>query len=101
MKQIIPDSWKQELNAFKEKTEAFYAGELDKNSYKGFSGKYGSYAQKGGKAHMLRLRMTAGRLTKEKMAFAADAIRKRSASPAFCTMSLKMNSAIGDLQIFP
>ncbi|MCI7795425.1 MAG: nitrite/sulfite reductase [Lachnospiraceae bacterium] len=78
MKQIIPDSWKQELNAFKEKTEAFYAGELDKNSYKGFSGKYGSYAQKGGKAHMLRLRMTAGRLTKEKMAFAADAIRNHS-----------------------
>ncbi len=32
---------------------------------------------------------------------AADAIRKRSASPAFCTMSLKMNSAIGDLQILP
>lgn len=75
MKQISPDSWKQELPAFREKTEEFSAGALDKMAYKGFSGKYGSYAQRGGKAHMLRLRMTAGRLTKEKMAFAVDAVR--------------------------
>ena len=33
---------------------------MDKGSYKGFSGRYGSYAQKGGAASMLRLRMTAG-----------------------------------------
>ena len=75
MNKISTDSWKQELPMFREKTEAFYAGELDKNAYKGFSGKFGSYAQKGGTAHMLRLRMTAGRLTKEKMAFVADAVQ--------------------------
>lgn len=75
MKTIDPQTWKQDLPAFKEKTEAFYAGELDKGSYKGFSGLYGSYAQKGGKASMLRLRMTAGRVTKEKLAFVADMIR--------------------------
>lgn len=69
-------SWKQYLPEFNKKTAAFYAGELSKAEYKGFSGLYGSYAQKGGQASMLRLRMTAGRVTKEKLAFVADAIRK-------------------------
>ena len=48
---------------------------MDKGSYKGFSGRYGSYAQKGGAASMLRLRMTAGCVSKEKLAFIAKAIR--------------------------
>lgn len=76
MKTVAPETWKRELGAFKEKTEAFYAGELSKGDYKGFSGLYGSYAQKGGQASMLRLRMTAGRVTKEKLLFVAEAIRK-------------------------
>lgn len=69
-------SWKKYLPEFKEKTAAFYAGELSKAEYKGFSGLYGSYAQKGGQASMLRLRMPAGRVTKEKLAFVAETIRK-------------------------
>ena len=68
--------WKEYLPEFNEKTAAFYAGNLSKNDYKGFSGFYGSYAQRGGKASMLRLRMPAGKVTKEKLKFAADAIRK-------------------------
>jgi len=76
MNVIDTQTWKEDLAVFKEKTEAFYAGELDKGSYKGFSGLYGSYAQKGGKASMLRLRMTAGRVTKEKLAYTVEAIRK-------------------------
>ena len=70
---INPELWKQDLPDFKEKTDAFYRGEVPKNQYKGFSGFYGSYAQKGGKASMLRLRMTAGRVTKEKM----DALKEK------------------------
>lgn len=76
MKTVDPQVWKQDLPAFAEKTRAFYAGELDKNAYKGFSGYYGSYAQKGGSASMLRLRMPAGRVTKEKLAFVADVLRR-------------------------
>lgn len=76
MNKIDTQSWKEGIQEFREKTEAFYAGELSKGDYKGFSGFYGSYAQKGGKASMLRLRMTAGRVTKEKLAFVADSIRK-------------------------
>lgn len=76
MDRIDAQSWKADLKEFREKTEAFYAGEMSKKDYKGFSGFYGSYAQKGGTASMLRLRMTAGRVTKEKLAFVAEAIRK-------------------------
>lgn len=78
MHTIDPQSWKQDLPAFREKTDEFYAGTLDKGAYKGFSGLYGSYAQKGGKASMLRLRMTAGRVTRDKLAFVAQAIRTYS-----------------------
>ncbi len=85
MQTIDPQSWKKDLPEFKEKTEAFYAGELDKGAYKGFSGFYGSYAQKGGKASMLRLRMTAGRVTKERLRFAADSIRRYEVARAHFT----------------
>lgn len=76
MKRIDPQTWKQDLPAFREKTAAFYAGELKKAEYKGFSGLYGSYAQKGGTASMLRLRMPGGCVTKEKLAFVAKMIRE-------------------------
>ena len=69
MNTVDAQSWKADIQEFREKTEAFYAGEMSKGDYKGFSGFYGSYAQKGGKASMLRLRMTAGRVTKEKLKF--------------------------------
>lgn len=77
---IDPQSWKQEMTAFREKTNAFYNGEITKKEYKSFSGLYGSYAQKGGRQGMLRLRMTAGRITKEKLAFTARAIQEHRIS---------------------
>lgn len=67
--------WKETLPEFKEKTAAFYSGEMSRAEYKGFSGLYGSYAQRD-VASMLRLRMPAGRITQGKLAFVADAIRK-------------------------
>lgn len=70
------ENWKEELPKFRENTAAFYAGEMDKGAYKGFSGYYGSYAQKGGKASMLRLRMTAGQVTREKLDFTAKMIKE-------------------------
>lgn len=73
---IDAQSWKSGMKEFREKTAMFYSGELSKNEYKGFSGRYGSYAQKDGKSSMLRLRMTAGVVTKEKLAFIAASIRK-------------------------
>ncbi len=72
---INPEDWKKEIPTFREKTKEFYSGEMKKNEYKGFSGRYGSYAQKNSRS-MLRLRMTAGRITKEKLAFLVDSIKK-------------------------
>ena len=85
MHKIDPQSWKQDLPAFREKTEEFYAGKSNVGAYKGFSGYYGSYAQKGGKASMLRLRMPGGRVTKEKLAFVARAIREYKVARAHFT----------------
>lgn len=68
--------WKPFFSEFKEKTAQFYNGMISQSDYKSCSGLYGSYAQRGGEANMLRLRMTAGRVTKEKMDFAARAVKK-------------------------
>ncbi len=68
--------WRQYLPAFRETTARFYEGSFSQGDYKKFSGFYGSYAQRGGQANMLRLRMTAGRVTKEKLAFTADMVKK-------------------------
>lgn len=68
--------WEKELEEFNEKTAAFYAGEIKMKDYKGFSGMYGSYAQKGGKVSMLRLRLPAGRITKDKLKFITDVIQE-------------------------
>ncbi|MCI6375375.1 MAG: nitrite/sulfite reductase [Clostridiales bacterium] len=70
------ETFRADLPQFREKSAAFFAGEMSKAAYKGFSGYYGSYAQRDGKASMLRLRMTAGCVTPEKLAFVADMIRK-------------------------
>lgn len=68
--------WKQDIPDFVSKTADFYAGTLSKIEYKGVSGYYGSYAQRGGRASMLRLRMSAGRVTLPKLAFTAAMIRR-------------------------
>lgn len=72
---INPQDWKKDIPTFREKTAEFYSGEMKKNEYKGFSGRYGSYAQRNS-FNMLRLRMTAGRITKEKLAFIVESIKK-------------------------
>lgn len=74
MKNVTLKEWKEDLDEFKEKTIEFYEGRLSKQEYKGYSGGYGSYAQRGGSASMLRLRLAGGRITKEKLKFIADCI---------------------------
>ena len=69
--QFLPD-----LEEFKEKTMQFHNGELTIAEYKHFSGGFGSYAQRGGQKHMLRLRMAGGRLTKERLHFIVESCKK-------------------------
>lgn len=69
--EFLPD-----LEEFREKTIKLHNGEMTVAEYKGFSGGFGSYAQRGGRKHMLRLRMAGGRLTKERLKFIADCCKK-------------------------
>lgn len=71
LEEFLPD-----LEEFKEKTIKFHNKELSVKDYKGFSGGFGSYAQRGGEKHMLRLRMAGGRLTKQRMKFLKNACEK-------------------------
>ena len=84
MEQLI-HVWRASLNKFREMTEKFYAKEVSVKEYKGFSGGYGSYAQKGGEASMLRLRMPGGRLTKEKLKFIAEMVEQYHVDKAHFT----------------
>lgn len=59
---------------FESACQAFFKGEMPASQYKGISGKYGSYAERGGKSGMLRMRFSGGRVTKDQIAFLAQAI---------------------------
>lgn len=75
MDEIIKE-FREDLAQFREMTDKFYAKEVSVKEYKGFSGGFGSYAQRGGKASMLRLRLPGGRINKEKLKFIVDAIQE-------------------------
>ena len=70
------DEFRADLAEFRQKTEQFYRGEIPVAQYKGFSGGFGSYAQRGGQAGMLRLRLCGGRVTKHYLKFITDSIDK-------------------------
>ena len=63
--------YRTEIEEFYKKTQAFAAGELSRKDYKGASGSFGSYAQRDGTKHMLRLRLPGGRLTEPRLQFLA------------------------------
>ena len=84
MEELLRD-FKEDMTEFREMTDKFYAKEVSMKEYKGFSGGFGSYAQKGGNASMLRLRLPGGRLTKEKLKFVADSIAEYDVDKAHFT----------------
>lgn len=65
--EFLPD-----LEEFKEKMMKFHNKEMSVVEYKGFSGGFGSYAERGGATHMLRLRMAGGQLTKRRLKFITE-----------------------------
>ena len=75
MKQEMINEFKKDLSQFKEVTAGFYKGEVTSAEYKGFSGGFGSYAQRGGKNSMLRLRLTGGRINKNQLQFIVNAVK--------------------------
>lgn len=79
--EFLPD-----LAELKESTRAFHNGELSVAEYKRRSGGFGTYAQRGGKKHMLRLRIPGGRLTKQRLQFIADTCEK------YCIPRIKLTT---------
>lgn len=79
------EQFKKTLPLFKEKSEEYFTGKMNMKEYKGFSGKYGTYSQRGGKKSMLRLRMNAGRLTPEKLHFIVEMAEKYDVKPIHFT----------------
>lgn len=71
LNEFLPD-----LLEFREKTMKFHNKEISVADYKGFSGGFGSYAERGGESHMLRLRMAGGQLTKRRLKFIVEACEK-------------------------
>lgn len=71
LEKFLPD-----LAEFREKLMAFEQKDLTVAQYKSFSGGFGSYAQRGGERHMLRLRLPGGVISKENLAFIVDACEK-------------------------
>ncbi len=74
------ETYKAMLPKLSEASQAFYSGKMSVKEYKSISGGFGTYAQRGGKEGMVRLRLAGGRITKDKMAFIADCIRKYNPS---------------------
>ena len=72
------NKFRADLAQFDEATREFYTGNMSKQDYKGISGGFGSYSEKGGKSGMIRLRMTAGRMTKDKLAFVVETAERLS-----------------------
>lgn len=76
MTEKILEEFREDLKEFYDMTEKFYNKEITVAEYKGFSGGFGSYAQRGGERSMLRLRLPAGEVEKEKLKFIAECIEK-------------------------
>lgn len=72
---------KNNLSELEQMTEDFHDGKVSLKDYKGYSGHYGTFGQRGGKSNMMRLRMDAGILTKEKMKFIVDFVNTHKTGP--------------------
>lgn len=76
---------KEKIALFRSKTADFAAGNVSVKDYKSFSGFYGSYAQRGAKNSMLRLRITGGQLSKDGLKSVIDICGKYNIELIHCT----------------
>lgn len=89
---------------FEDMTRKFYKKEMSIADYKGQSGAYGSYAERGAATGMSRWRFNCGRIKQEQMRFLADTIRKYNLTHIHFTTGqcLQMHGLDGEtiLQLF-
>ncbi len=81
----MTEELKQQIDEFREKAARFSKGEISVKDYKSFSGKFGSYAQRGAESAMLRLRIAGGCLSKEKLKSIIDMCDKYNIQHLHCT----------------
>ena len=70
------EHFKADLPTFYDATRKFYAKELKPAEYKGVSGGFGCYGERGGETTMIRLRFTGGILEREDLIQLREAIKK-------------------------
>jgi len=105
---MITEEVKERLIAdypkFEDMTRKFYKKEMSIADYKGQSGAYGSYAERGAATGMSRWRFNCGRIKQEQMRFLADTIRKYNLTHIHFTTGqcLQMHGLDGEtiLQLF-
>ena len=90
--------FRNRLPEFKEAEESFFSGQMNAKEYKGISGKFGSYAQKGGELGMIRLRMCGGHMTKDKLSFIIDECERYGISRIHTTTceTVQLHNLTGD-----
>ena len=85
MNEELKEELREEIDEFYEQTKRFINKELSVKDFKGYSGGFGSYAQRGGQAFMLRLRMNQGVMSKEKLKFICDTCKEHGVTKAHFT----------------
>lgn len=81
----MTEELKKQIEEFRIKTKQFADGEISVKDYKSFSGKFGSYAERGAKSGMVRLRMAGGRLSKDRLKAVIDICEKYDVQHIHCT----------------
>lgn len=96
--QELKDKLIADYPVFEDMTHKFYNKEMSVGDYKGKSGGFGSYAERGANSGMSRWRFNGGRITKEQMQFLADSIRKYNLQHVHFTTGqcLQMHGLDGD-----
>ena len=75
----------EEIEEFQVQTNRFLQKELSVKEFKGYSGGFGSYAQRGAQSFMLRLRMNQGVITKDRLKFICDVCEEHQVSKSHFT----------------
>lgn len=66
----------KDIDVFAQTSAAFFNKEISVGDYKGISGPFGTYAERGAKSAMFRLRLSGGRITGDQLNFIADMLDK-------------------------
>lgn len=85
MNSKLKEELRGEIQEFYEQTKRFINKEISVKDFKGYSGGFGSYAQRGGQSFMLRLRMNQGIMNKDRLKFICDTCKEHNVTKAHLT----------------